>query len=671
MATKPTHEELELKNTALEKEALEFRQADKAHKEQEKLLNDVFESIQDGISVLDSELNIIRVNQAMKKWYAHMLPLEGKKCYQAYHGRDRVCEHCPTTRALKTGNLEMNEVPLSRADGMSGTLELFAFPMLNHSGRPTGVVEYVRDVTQRKSAEAALGKVFDELEQRVEQRTAELRRTNEKLEQEIEDRKRTEKALREKENTLKAILLASPVGIGLVRDRAFDWANRSMYRLLGYRDDFLIGKDAQVLYPTSEEYERVGGKLYSEVKENGFGKLDTLWVTNDGKIIDCHLQASALDPTDLSRGVIIAAMDTTERKRTEKALRESEEQKRAILDASIDKIRYVDRDLRVIWANKTAADAAKMPLENFVGKTCYQLFVGRNAPCRGCPSETARKSGKMERAVVHQSKLNGIEGDSYWDNYSVPLNNDAGKIEGFIQIARNITDQKRAEEHIHTLTQELMRAQESERQRISRDLHDHVAQELSALKIGYETLFDNTPGIPSKIRRKVSEMSKIFVESINAVRDLAYNLRPPVLDEMGLVQALLQYCHDFSENNGIIVDFHSAGMKDLKLDFDTEINLYRIIQEALANIKKHANASLVTVRIVVAFPNVILRIKDNGKGFDVQKRLTSIVKEKRMGIRSMEERVKLLKGNMEIQSKPNQGTKISIKFPHKDKKRGS
>jgi signal transduction histidine kinase len=253
----------------------------------------------------------------------------------------------------------------------------------------------------------------------------------------------------------------------------------------------------------------------------------------------------------------------------------------------------------------------------------------------------------------------------------VPLNNDAGKIEGFIQIARNITDQKRAEEHIHTLTQELMRAQESERQRISRDLHDHVAQELSALKIGYETLFDNTPGIPSKIRRKVSEMSKIFVESINAVRDLAYNLRPPVLDELGLVQALLQYCHDFSENNGIIIDFHSAGMKDLKLDFDTEINLYRIIQEALANIKKHANASLVTVRIVVAFPNIILRIKDNGKGFDVQKRLTAIVKEKRMGIRSMEERVKLLKGNIEIQSKPDQGTKISIKFPYKGKKHGS
>ncbi|MBW2603451.1 MAG: hypothetical protein JRE28_03905 [Deltaproteobacteria bacterium] len=86
-------------------------------------------------------------------------------------------------------------------------------------------------------------------------------------------------------------------------------------------------------------------------------------------------------------------------------------------------------------------------------------------------------------------------------------------------------------------------------QRISRDLHDHVAQDLSALKIGYKTLFDNTPGIPSEIRRKTTAMSKILVESIKAVRDLAYDLRPPVLDEMSLVQTLLRYCHDFSENN--------------------------------------------------------------------------------------------------------------------------
>ena len=166
----------------------------------------------------------------------------------------------------------------------------------------------------------------------------------------------------------------------------------------------------------------------------------------------------------------------------------------------------------------------------------------------------------------------------------------------------------------------------------------------------------------------MSQISIMLQEVIKAVRDLSYYLRPSGLDEMGLVQTILQYCHDFSENSGITVDFHSAGMKDLKLDFDTEINLYRLIQEGLANIKKHADADHVTIRLVAAFPNIILRIEDNGKGFDVQKRLATLSEEKRMGIRSMEQRAKLLQGEMEIQSKLMQGTKIFIVFPYKDNK---
>ena len=121
-----------------------------------------------------------------------------------------------------------------------------------------------------------------------------------------------------------------------------------------------------------------------------------------------------------------------------------------------------------------------------------------------------------------------------------------------------------------------------------------------------------------------------------------------------------------SRDNGVNVDFHSAGMKKLKLDFDTEINLYRLIQEGLTNIKKHADADHVTIRLVAAFPDIILRIEDNGKGFNVQKRMASLAKEKRMGIHSMVQRAKLLEGEMEIQSKPMQGTKISIMLPYKD-----
>lgn len=130
--------------------------AEQQLKSSQTLLAAVFDSIQDGISVLDREFNIITVNRAMRTWYAHALPLEGKKCYAAYHGRRNACETCPTARAMQTGKLEVNEIPLIRRGTEIGTLEVFAFPMLEASGRIETVVEYVRNITARKRTESLL-----------------------------------------------------------------------------------------------------------------------------------------------------------------------------------------------------------------------------------------------------------------------------------------------------------------------------------------------------------------------------------------------------------------------------------------------------------------------------------------------------------------------------------
>ncbi len=236
------------------------------------------------------------------------------------------------------------------------------------------------------------------------------------------------------------------------------------------------------------------------------------------------------------------------------------------------------------------------------------------------------------------------------------------------------TDRKEAvnalaesEEKIRALNQQLIKAQENERNRIAGYLHDHVAQDLSSLKIGLETLFDNQQEVSAEISAKICELSKILQDSITAVRDLSYDLHPPGLEQLGLVRTVYQYCEDFSEKNNVSVDFFTAGMKNLKLDFDTKINLYRLIQEGLNNIKKHAEAGHVIIRLVASSPNIILRIEDNGKGFDVARRLTSYFKEKRMGLSSMEERVSMLEGTMSIKSQPSKGTRIFIEVPCKER----
>jgi len=138
-----------------------------------------------------------------------------------------------------------------------------------------------------------------------------------------------------------------------------------------------------------------------------------------------------------------------------------------------------------------------------------------------------------------------------------------------------------------------------------------------------------------------------------------------------MIQTISGYCEDFSEKTGLDVDFSSAGIEHLRLDFDTQINLYRLIQEGLNNVWKHAEARNARIRLVSSFPNIILRIGDDGRGFDVEKRMETITIEKRMGIRSMEERVKLLEGEMRIRSKPDKGTSITIVMPCKEKKSGT
>lgn len=219
---------------------------------------------------------------------------------------------------------------------------------------------------------------------------------------------------------------------------------------------------------------------------------------------------------------------------------------------------------------------------------------------------------------------------------------------------------RKAEEQVHQLSQELLTVQERERQQIALYLHDNVAQELSSLKVTGEELFSEAVGEQTQARH---DWGRQLDRCIRTVRELSYNLRPPGLEQIGLASAISDCCRDFTRKTGIPVKFTKAGADNLQLDFEYAINIYRLAQESLNNIKKHADAQRVEIRLIASWPNIILRIEDNGCGFLLKEAYQRARQEKRFGLLGMEERVRMMKGTFRIQSTLEEGTKIYIEFP--------
>ena len=357
------------------------------------------------------------------------------------------------------------------------------------------------------------------------------------------------------------------------------------------------------------------------------------------------------------------------------SLRESEEILRSMFETSPIGIAAFDSKAQLIKINSSCLDM--FGISKLADVKGANLFDDPNMPKNAKEKIHTNKTVKYKTAYnfeqIKKCKLYATtkSGIDYIDVLITKIGfNNEDSLNGYLMQIINITKRARAESRIIELSQRLMRTQEIERQKLSCDLHDNLAQDLSTLKISLDTLFEGQPDVPDEIREKVSGLSEIVHKSIMDVREMAYNLRPSGLNRLGLVKSLLMYCKDFSEKHKIKIDFFSAGMDGLTLGFDLKINIYRLIQEGLNNVKKHADADHAIVRLVGSFPNIILRIEDNGKGFDVQKRMVEAISEKRRGLYGMEQRVAFLRGFMKIESKPMLGTKIIIEIPAGENKTG-
>jgi two-component system sensor histidine kinase UhpB len=207
---------------------------------------------------------------------------------------------------------------------------------------------------------------------------------------------------------------------------------------------------------------------------------------------------------------------------------------------------------------------------------------------------------------------------------------------------------------------QILHAQEQERKRIARELHDETSQLLTSLLIGLKMLEEATPD--ETIRSRVADIRALAHQTLRAVRNLSIDLRPSALDDLGLLPALRWYIKEYQQKCGIEVDFGASGMKE-RLPAETETALYRIIQESLTNTAKHARATKVIITLSEEDGAIRARICDNGHGFDAQAVLRTPWQDRGLGLAGMTERASLLDGTVEIQSEPDHGATIDVKIP--------
>jgi signal transduction histidine kinase len=221
-----------------------------------------------------------------------------------------------------------------------------------------------------------------------------------------------------------------------------------------------------------------------------------------------------------------------------------------------------------------------------------------------------------------------------------------------------------AEIKLRQLAHKVVLSQEEERKLISRDLHDEAGQALTAIKIGLKLIqteiHDNQP----TIKTRLLELTELTDTTISQIRNLAQNLRPPILDTIGLDLTLEDYCERFTERTNIKVNYHSSNLP--KLQEAINICLYRCVQEALNNVAKHANAK--NVNVSLSYEDKVLRllVQDDGKGFEINQ--NHIHAAGKIGIIGMRERVSLLNGEIQIESTRNFGVKITVEIPFEEEK---
>ena len=488
--------------------------------------------------------------------------------------------------------------------------------------------------------------------------------------------------------------------------------NQFAQKLYGWTAQEAIGRQIMEL-TTPEVMAEQAQEIMSHLREGESWAGEFNVQRRDGTTFPAQIINSPISDDEGNLiGIIGVSIDISERKRQETSLTELasqlERQSRVFNTtlSSITDFAYIfDRDGRFLYANQPLLDLWGLKLEEAVGKNFFDLQYPEDLALRLQQQiQQVIDTGQRVRDETPYTSPTGVEG--FYEYIFTPVFATDGTVEVVAGSTRDYTERKRAEEAIRSseaklqkshqelerrvrertaalsemnavlqeevrerrrieaerveLLRRIVFAQEDERRRIAREMHDQFGQQLTVLKLKLDAAKEDC-GEHEKLCEQIEALQKIARQLDADVDHMVWEMRPTALDDLGLQVALSSYFQNWSKHVGVPVQLHVSGMDKERLAPEIETALYRIAQEALNNIAKHAAAKTVAVVLERRDRQVSLIIEDDGVGFDLPQALG--IDDKGLGLIGMRERAALIGGSVEMESQPDEGTTVVVRIP--------
>jgi PAS domain S-box-containing protein len=477
-----------------------------------------------------------------------------------------------------------------------------------------------------------------------------------KITRDITERRAAEERVRESEARLLAFTDNSPALMCLKdKEGRYRFVNAQFLERYGFQRDQVIGRRDDELFPRRQALVLMRGD--TDVLARGAA---------------LHYEEAAGERTSMVSkfpvlgGVGVVATDITDRRLTEQALRD---QRKLLAEAQkiagLGSWEWDPENGRVLWSDELYRIYGVSP-EAF--KPSFESYLERVHPQDRQQSGAMLARALMDgRGFTMQERIVRPGGEvRYLRSHGEVVRNERGKPIKVLGASLDVTEQRHSEsalrqaaQDLHALTRKLVQAEEGERRRIARELHDSVGQALSALNINLDIIHKGAQALPEALRRRLEDASALVDRTLQSIEAVMAELRPPLLDEYGLGAALGWHVEEFTERTGIQVTFTDATADAGKgLRTDLAVGLFRIGQEALNNIAKHARAKNVDIEISEAHDAFVLDVRDDGTGFDITR-----TPRDRWGMTTMRERAEAAGGELTVDSAPGRGTRVTVKVP--------